>query len=417
MRISRRRLYVGIDIHSREHKAVLLPINLLEHCVAGWKEVKPITIRNNICDFDRLDSAIRSHISSPEDAAIIVDHTGGHYSEPLVYYLRSREYVVYYLESKGLKGARERFLDQENKSDAIDAASAAYLLYMRDLHGLSFRIATAGELDSRAATLRSLVLQRWQYRKLATQATNRLHQYLLAVFPEGESHYFHQLVQIAPHYPTPVDILSSDGLHSITKVSHKDKEDILQLAANTVGVTGDIYRWLIKDLSIQRMDAIAKCEALTSELRARVASHPCGGILLSFPYLGEIAAATIIGIVKEIDRWPDKKKFKKALGVYGSLSHSGLGTPKTRQGKEGNRHGRRVLCQVCFGCIRANAPDNDFKDYYWRQVNRGKIRIKALVSTMGKLSEIIYHCLKTGQPYRYQGKYRFPGLSHREDLK
>ncbi len=36
----------------------------------------------------------------------------------------------------------------------------------------------------------------------------------------------------------------------------------------------------------------------------------------------------------------------------------------------------------------------------------GKKKIKALVSTMGKLAEIIYHCLKTGEPYKYQGIYR-----------
>jgi len=71
-----------------------------------------------------------------------------------------------------------------------------------------------------------------------------------------------------------------------------------------------------------------------------------------------------------------------------------------------SKHGRRVLFQICWGCIRTNAPDNDFKDYYMRQVARGKVRIKALVSTMGKLAEIIYHCLRSGESYEYQGIYR-----------
>ncbi len=128
--------------------------------------------------------------------------------------------------------------------------------------------------------------------------------------------------------------------------------------------------------------------------------------MLSFPYIGEIAAATIIGIIKDMGRWPDKKKLKKALGVYSSLTQSGSNSGRTRQGKEGSRHGRRVLFQVCFGCIKTSTPANDFKDYYLRQVARGKPRIKALVSTMGKLAEIIYHCLKVSEPYQYQGKYR-----------
>ena len=112
--------------------------------------------------------------------------------------------------------------------------------------------------------------------------------------------------------------------------------------------------------------------------------------------------------------WPDKKKFKKALGVYSSLTQSGGKSGSTKQGKEGSRHGRRVLFLVCFGCISTKAFDNDFKDYYLRQVARGKPRIKALVSTMGKLAEIIYYCLNAGVPYQYQGKYRTANISSDE---
>ena len=402
-----RKLYVGIDVHSREHKAAVIPIALLEQPGATWRKAKPLNIRNNIADFERLDTAISSHISSTDEVVIAVDHTGGHYSEPIVYFLQNRGYTVYHLETKAVKAARERFLDEESKSDVIDSTNAAYLLYLRDLHGLSFRISTmTPEFGSRAAALNSLTLQRWQFNKLANQATNRLHQLLLAVFPEGEARYFNQLLKITPYYPTPRDILNSNGLERIEKLRQKDRESILQLAANSVGIPGDVYQWLIKDLSVQRMEAQAKRDVLTSMLRTQVAAHPYGEILLSFPYLGEIAAATIIAIIKEMERWPDKKKFRKALGVYSSMTQSGTGSSRTRQGKEGSRHGRRVLFQVCFGCVRTKTSDNDFKDYYLRQVARGKPRMKALVSTMGKLAEIIYHCLKAGEPYHYQGTYR-----------
>jgi transposase len=357
--------------------------------------------------FERLDRAIRSYISSSDEVAIAVDHTGGHYSEPVVHFLHMRRYTVYHLETKAVKAARERLLDQESKSDVIDATSAAYLLYLRDVHGLSFRIsAMTPELGSKAAALNALVLQRWQFNKLASQATNRLHQFLLAVFPEGEARYFNQLLKITPCYPTPEDILASNGLEAIEGLRQKDKRNILELAANTVGIPGQVYQWLIRDLSDQRMEALAKRDALTSILRTQVATHPYGDVLLSFPHLGEITAGTIIGIIKDIGRWPDKKKFKKALGVYSSLTQSGTSPGRGRQGKEGSRHGRRVLFQVCLGCIRTNAHDNDFKDYYLRQVAGGKPRMKALVSTMGKLAEIIYHCLKAGEPYQYQRKYR-----------
>jgi transposase len=406
------KLYIGIDIHSREHKAALVPIALLEGPDVAWRKVKPLNIKNDIADFERLDAAIRSYIASTKEALIAVDHTGGHYSEPLVHFLQMKGYTVYHLETKAVKAARERLLDQESKSDVIDATSAAFLLYLRDVHGLSFRIsAMTPELGSKAAALNALVLHRLQFSKLATQATNRLHQFLLAVFPEGEARYFKQLLKITPNYPTPGDILASNGLEAIEGLHQKDKENILELAANTVGVPGQIYQWLIRDLSYQRMEALAKCDTLTIILRSEVETHPYGDILLSFPHIGAVAAATIIAIIKDIDRWPDKKKLKKALGVYSSLKQSGTSLDQTRQGKEGSRHGRRVLFQVCFGCIRTNVRDNDFKDYYLRQVARDKPRMKALVSTMGKLAEIIYHCLKAGEPYQYQGIYRTNTIS------
>jgi len=156
----------------------------------------------------------------------------------------------------------------------------------------------------------------------------------------------------------------------------------------------------------QRMDLAIKRDAVTGILRKEVRARPYGGIPLSFPHFGEVIAATIIGIIKNMDRWPNKKKFEKALGVYSSLRQSGASKGRTRQGKEGSRHGRRVLFQACLGCIRTNVPDDDFKDYYTRQVLQGKPKMKALVSTMGKLAEIVYHCLKVGELYRYQGTYR-----------
>lgn len=297
----KRKLYVGIDIHSREHRVALMPLTSLEQPDALWRKIKPLRIKNDITDFERLETAIKSHVSSAEEVAIAVDHTGGHYSEPVVHFLKTRGYTIYYLETKAVKAARERFLDQENKSDSIDATSTAYLLYLRDLHGLSFRIsAVTPDLGSKAAALNSLVLQRWQFNKLINQVTNRLHQLLIAVFPEGEVRYFNDLLKIIPYYPIPQDMLASNGLEEVNSVSQRRKAEVLELAANTVGVPGNTYRWLIRDLGVRRTESLSKRDTLTSVIREEIAAHPYGDTLLSFPYIGEIAAATIIGIIKDI---------------------------------------------------------------------------------------------------------------------
>ena len=74
--------------------------------------------------------------------------------------LGSKGYQVYHLEPKAVKAMRECLFDEESKSDAIDATGSAYLLYLRDAHGLSFRIsAITPESGSKASVLRSLVIQ------------------------------------------------------------------------------------------------------------------------------------------------------------------------------------------------------------------------------------------------------------------
>ena len=99
-----------------------------------------LNIKNEVSDFHRLQSTISRYCSDPDQAAIAVDCTGGHYSEPLIWFLQNDGYCIYHLETKAVKAARERLLDEESKSDRIDAAAIAYLLYLRDTHNISFRI-------------------------------------------------------------------------------------------------------------------------------------------------------------------------------------------------------------------------------------------------------------------------------------
>jgi hypothetical protein len=75
----------------------------------------------------------------------------------------------------------------------------AYLLYLRDLYKINLNItATSADFESQSYLMRSLLLQSQYYRKLEKQTTNRLHQYVHAVFPEGEETYFRACLKIQP---------------------------------------------------------------------------------------------------------------------------------------------------------------------------------------------------------------------------
>jgi transposase len=205
-----------------------------------WKRTKSITIGNNRHDFEHLNLLLKSQNTSANQVSIAIDHTGGHYSEPISYFLKSKGYEVYYLGPASVKAAKERLLGEENKTDKIDSATLAYLLYLRDLYKVSFHIsATSANFESLSSLLRSLLLQSRYYRKLVAQTTNRLRQYVHAVFPEGEERYFKQLLNILPNHPIPEDIITDPDVFKGSRLPLNTRKVIPELAKKTVGIPGD----------------------------------------------------------------------------------------------------------------------------------------------------------------------------------
>ncbi len=401
-----RRLYVGIDVHKKTHKVAMLPHAGIARSSAAWRQMTFMDIETSSEGFHNLETSLKGLCDDPSEVVIAVDHTGGHYCEALVYFLQSRGYSVFNVEPAAMKEARDRLLAEENKSDKIDAASAAYLLYLRDAHGLSFRISSVPyELGSQASVLAKLIIEREQHNKRLVQVTNRLHQLLASVFPEGETNYPLALLRISRLYPTPADICCSNGLSGIKWLNEDNRRAICRLAGDSVGVPGEQYRDLIKYLAEQRAAERERRDAIGGLISSRVAAHPYGPIMLSFPCMGPMAAAAIISVAKDINNWPSDRKFKKALGLYSTLKQSGVSPGRARMGRGGSRHTRRLLFEVVLRSLRKSIDDNDFKDYYARQVSHNKPARKALVATMGKLAEIVYHCVRSGEHYQYSGVY------------
>jgi len=397
-----KKLYVGIDVHLKQHVVSIVPVTTFQDNKTGWKKTRSIKIGNNRQDFEYLDLLLKSQITKVNQVCVAIDHTGGHYSEPISYFLKSKGYEVYYLGTASVKAAKERLLGEENKTDKIDSATLAYLLYLRDLYKINLNItATSADFESQSYLLRSLLLQSQYYRKLEKQTTNRLHQYVHAVFPEGEELYFSPLLNILSTHPTPEDILSDPDVFKKSRISLKSRKAIRELAKKTIGVPGQTYKSIIQDLALLRISNKEKTSSIDRTIRELVVEHPYSSVLMSFPGVKEKSAAIIISTVKNINNWQNKKKFKKGLGVYGTVRETGENHTKFKRGLSGDRMCRQCLFMACFTAIRLK-DNNDFKDFYEGQVRKSKPRIKALVATMGKLAEIMYHCLKFNEPYQYQ---------------
>ncbi len=401
------KLYVGIDSHSEIHKIALIQTTSLQTSTNDLRESKLLDIRNRIADFELLIHSIQEYTSFVDEVVVGIDSCGL-YTLPITYYLQRHKYKVFYMENKSKKVSRGYFFDLENKNDVIDSIRVAYFLYLKDLAGSLFR-ATAlrtPDFSSSASLLHTLVLHRQQYIKLITQSTNRLHVFLTGIFPEGEKKYFMRLLKILPYYPTPQEIVRSRGMKRVKGVGVGTKNAIRELAKETVGVPARDYRKLILALCKQREQAVSWKNEITESIENEVNRHPYGAIMLSFPRFGIITAAALIGAIGDVNRWPSDKKLKKALGIYSTFQESGKSMRNRKQGLRGSRLCKTMLYQSVLRCLPDSVPDNDFRDYYRRGVSRGKPKKSAIVATMGKLTEIMYHCLKTGKPYCYQGIYK-----------
>ncbi|MBN1690463.1 MAG: IS110 family transposase [Dehalococcoidia bacterium] len=392
---------MGIDVHRSFHQVAIIPSELMIDKGRAWEKAQQFRVTNSREDFDDLLDRLKPYGT---EVAIAIDHTGGHYSAPLVNLLVQNDYELYYLHPSGLRNFKKG-KGQVDKTDRIDAAYMARALYYFKTHGddyhfsmLSPRIGTDAEL------LRTIVTQRLVYTKLKTQTSNRLHHLLTSTFPEAEKTCFDQLMTILQHYPSAAAIKAAgeDGLRPIKGVQSRKKHQILELAQNTIGVNAASYSEAIRNLTIQYSDLDQQLKILDLRMIDVLNEHPYGPILKSFPGIADAAAATLIATIKDISYYADRDALKKHLGVAPRTKQSGNGKGIGVL-PHGNRDSRRALFQVVFSCIPPQSPPSDFRDYYNKKRLEGMAGTRAIVCTMAKLTEVIYHCLRANEKYVYKG--------------
>ncbi len=68
-------------------------------------------------------------------------------------------------------------------------------------------------------------------------------------------------------------------------------------------------------------------------------------------------------------------------------------------GLSGNRLARRELWLWSMSIVAPRFPDNAFKAYYGRLRARGLAGHVAIGHVAGKLISVLFHCMRSGQPY------------------
>ncbi|SJZ82404.1 transposase [Selenihalanaerobacter shriftii] len=130
---------------------------------------------------------------------------------------------------------------------------------------------------------------------------------------------------------------------------------------------------------------------------------PAFPLFLSILGVGKLTAATIIGEIGDVNRFPTTKQLIAYAGLDPTVYQSGrFKASNNKISKLGSTYLRKSLYQATTAAIRKvkGKPNNPtLYDYYTKKRNEGKPYKVAVIATASKLLRIIYGVWKNNEKF------------------
>ena len=368
-------LYIGVDIGKAKHVAGFLSRTLLERH-DRFEACPALVFENSREGFRALVEWMRS-LAPLEHVFVLMERTG-HYHRALEQYLQELDIPVYIMHVQ----SRPAGMLKTDKRDALTLANQLYSQLE-----LGVQVANKLQLVRRvvppteaAAQLKGLIRHRYELIRESTQRKNKLTALCDELFPELTRVVKdpNALVALAlrEQFPTPQSLATASltVLQAIRggarSLSDAKLVELQRLAAQSIGVK-DIARQrglvleqtqLIKELRLLREHV----DQLESEIVSIVERAREGQILLSFPGIGPVMAATMIAAVGSIHNFPSASALKAYFGWAPVVVQSGSTLDHSRLTRGGTRTMKQMLFLAVFQAIRLR--DNEWARLYERLV-------------------------------------------------
>ena len=328
---------IGVDPHKRSHTAVVL-----DDCEEIASQIRVVASSSQVSELLQWAPA-RERLWAVENA----NGLGRLLAQQLV---AQGEVVV---DVPATLAARARKLSGHSarKTDEFDARSVAIAAgHNRGLRHV--------QLDNVTAVLGLLIDRRWQLVAQRQRATCQLHALLTELVPAGA----------ATH-------LTSTKAAAI-------------LRAVRPGSVVELERKLIAAELVEDIRALdRRLPAASKRLAEALAAY--GTTLTDIHGIGNVGAATIIGIVDDPTRFPTKGHFAAFTGTAPIEASSG-DVRRHRLSRRGNRQLSKVLHTAAKTQIRRDGPG---RTYYDRKLAEGKSTMEALRALKRQLSDVVYRRL------------------------
>jgi transposase len=305
-------------------------------------------------------------------------------------------------------------IGKQTKTDALDARLIARLLFERERLGLKGGFLQRPPRNTDA--LRMLVRNRARLVEHRTRCRNQLTAIEDVLFPELKD-FFKKSVTLPSarllleSFPTPNHVAAADpaDLHRVVvrqghaTVLAARLMDLQLAAADSAGLATDTdaivhtQDWLLYQLNLLD-DQIKQVEAAIGAVLEEW-SDVERTVLASLPAMTVLRQAVLLACIGDITYFRDDRQLRKLLGWYPEARESGSSVSRHRLGRSGNRLARRELWLWAWELITPAHAPTPFRDYYLRLRQRGMAGSVAMGHLAGKLTSVLFHCLRSGTPY------------------
>jgi len=367
-------------------------------------EVKPFEFFNTGQGFNKFWMSINTASNKYDLNNIIVGfESTGPYAEPLVNYLSKREVKFVQVNPMHTKRLKELQGNSPNKTDKKDPKVIADIIELG--HALSLVVP-----EGASAHLRRLIHARERRIEMRTELFNQLESLMAVVFPEFSQVMKDMMSKSVQHllsvYGSPESIaeLGCEKLTEILKRISRGKlgkeraEKLYEAAKTSIGIHEgrDSMIFEIKNI----LNAIESFNNFIKDLEIKIRHFlkeiPYSKYILSIKGIGEITAAGLIGEVGDFQKFKTIPEVHKLAGFDLFEISSGKHKGQRRISKRGRPLMRKIMYFAALNVIRKGGI---MHEQYQIFVNRGMLKMKALIAIARKLLGVIFALVRDHSQY------------------
>lgn len=385
---------VGIDVGKFNHQATILNP---EGSVLGGT----IRFENTAIGFQKLLTHLEKLVGTKPEMMLIALEATGHYWLPLYLFLLDKGYQAQVFNPYQSDALRRMSLGRA-KTDTIDAELVARLARF----GTQKATPLPGE---EILILRNLSRFRMELVFQASDVKRKVIAVLDVLFPEFEklfSDVFGKTaIAVLQESPTPEDIVALDEekLTELLETTSRKKlgsETAKKLQATARDSIGSRFatKALVFELRmlLQQVGFLKEqLEELTGEITTLLATVEQQ--ITTIPGIGPVTAATIIGELGDLTRFPNVASVIAYAGLDPKVSESGMTSKQRAISKRGSKYLRTAIWQAA---VRSLIFNSELKAFYEKKRSEGKPKQVAIGAVANKLTRIIYGILRSGKKYQ-----------------